>query len=1294
MEAALTTAALSVSLKLAAPPALKKLLANASTYLGVDMARELHELETAIFPHFALMIEAANKGNHRPKLDKWLQELKQSLYMAEDLLDGHEYNLLKRQAKGKGSLSASASDISNTLMKPLRVASSRLSNLNSENRRLIDQLNKLKATLAKAKDFRELLSLPAGCNAECPTIPSAAVPEATSLAPLKVIGRDKDRDYIIDRLTKTTGTSESSTTLYSGLAIVGVGGMGKSTLAQLVYNDKRVKEYFDVTMWVSISRKLDVRRHTREIIESASQRECPLIDNLDILQHKLTDILQESGKFLLVLDDVWFEPESESEWDQLLAPLISQQMGSKVLVTSRRDRFPSTLYCEVCPLENMEDAEFLALFKHHAFSGPEIRNPQLRKRLRNFAEKIAKRLGQSPLVAKVVGSQLKGKTDITAWKDALTIHIDKLSEPMRALLWSYEKLDPILQRCFLYCSLFPKGHKFVINELVHLWMAERLVDSCNKNKRVEDIGRDWFKEMISLSFFQLVDEKYTGTHYVMHDLLHDLAESLSKEDYFRLEDDRVTEITPTVRHLSVRVDSMKQHMQSICKLHHLRTIICIDPVMDDVRDLFSQIVQNFKKLRVLCLSSYSSCKLPESVGELKHLRYLNMVSTLISKLPRSLCTLYHLQLLLLNDKVERLPEKLSNLRKLRHLEQRGERCHNRIYMCKEAPRQIPHIGRLTSLQQLETFVVQQKKGYELLQLRDMNEIRGSLSVTNLENVTGKDQALESKLHQKSHLSSLQLVWSYNNNTNAEDSLHLEVLEGLMPPPQLENLTINGFTSSTYPGWLLDGSYFENLESLVFENCSAVQNLPSSTELFGNCSLLQLKNMPNLKAIPSLPLGLEVLRIINCPLLLYISSDELEHHDQSEKIIRTDHLASQLSLLWELDPRSNVRSVLFLEHSFMKQLSIFMHADMSHVQNLESALERETDEVLIKEDIIKAWIHCHEHKMRLMYGRSIGLPLVPPSGLHKLSLSGCSITDGALAVCLDGLSSLERLTLTGIMTLTTLPSEEILRRLTKLHFLHIGYCWCLGSLGGLRAVSSVSAVELFCCPSLELAHGAQCLPLSLNSLTIDNCVLAADFLCTDWAQMKHIHIAHCRTTPCLSVGSLPSLKSLSLCCLPDLCTLKGLPSLLQLSNAGLIDVPKLTPECVSQFRVQTSLSVSSPVILNNILSVEGLTVPARLSLVQCKEPFISFEESANFISVMRLDFHSCQTISLPTNLNRFSNLKTLDIFNCPNISSLPDLPSSLQEIRVGGCSEQLKESCRAPDGESWPKIAHIRRRLFD
>nr|UBY07506.1 NBS-LRR disease resistance protein [Dasypyrum villosum] len=1265
----MTEVALAIAgLRLAALPVLKKLHANASTYLGVDMVRELHELETTILPQFELLIEAANKGNHRPKLDKWLQELKEALYLAEDLLNEHEYNLLKLQAKGKYSLSANASSIKRTFIKPLHAASSRLSNLSSENRKLIQQLNELKATLAKAKDFRELLCLPSGYNAESPIISSAAVPETTSLPPLKVIGRDKDRDHIIHLLTKATATTESSTAMYSGLAIVGAGGMGKSTLAQLVYNHKRVKEYFDVTMWVSISRKLDVRHHTREIIESASQGECPRIDNLDTLQRKLTDVLQESGKFLLVLDDVWFEPDSESEWDQLLAPLISQQMGSKVLVTSRRDTFPAALCCEVYPLKNMEDAQFLALFKHHAFSGPQIRNPLLCERLEHFAEKIAKRLGQSPLAAKVVGSQLKGKTDITVWKHALTINIDNLSQPMRALLWSYENLDPRLQRCFLYCSLFPKGHIYVIDELVYLWMAEGLVDSCNRNKSVQDIGKDCFKEMISVSFFQPDYNEFPDilpTHYVMHDLLHDLAESLSKEDYFRLEDDKVTEIPSTVRHLSVCVDSMKQHKQSICKLHHLRTIICIDPVMDDVSDLFNQILRNLKKLRVLCLKSYSSNKLPESIGELKHLRYLDIISTLISELPKSLCTLYHLQLLLFSAKVERFPKKLCNLRKLTHLKRVGERMGK---VSSARLPQIPNIGKLTSLQQFEEFSVQKKKGYELQQLMDMNEISDSLHVTNLENVTGKDQALESKLHRKRHLRILRLAWNWMNNTIAEESSHLEILEGLMPPPQLGDLKIEGYKSSEYPGWLLDNSYFENLESLSFEHCSALQSLPSNIELFGNCSSLVLGDVPNLKTLPCLPPGLQMLRVDRCPLLIFISNDEMEQDDLRENFMKMDHLASQLCLIWEADSGSDIRRIISWEHSFLEQQMTLMHADVSHVQNLGSALRREKYEVLVKEDIIKAWICCHQQRMRLIYGRRNGMPLVPPSGLCQLILSSCSVTDGALAACLDGLASLRSLDLKDIMTLTTLPSEEVIR--------------------GLRAATSLSIVTLISCPSLELARGAECLPLSLERLTLESCVLADDFLCTDWPHMYDFDIRCCRSTACLSVDSLPSVKSFALNKLPDLCTLEGLSSL-QLRSVHLIDVPKLTTECISQLRVQQYLTVSSPVLIDNVLSAEGFEVPEVITLKGCKEPVVSFEESANFTSVKVLEFSGCQMISLPTNLKCFSSLKSLFICECPNISSLPDLPSSLRKIYMEGCSELLKESCQAPDGENWAKIAHIR-----
>nr|UBY07319.1 NBS-LRR disease resistance protein [Dasypyrum villosum] len=1114
-----------VGLQLAASPILKKLLADASTYLGVDMASELHELETTIMPQFELMIEAANMGNHRVKLDKWVQELKEAFYKAEDLLDMHEYDLLERKVKsGRDSSPPHASSIS-TILKPLRAASSRLSNLLPKNKKLLHQLNELKAILVKGRELRELLCVPAGNSTE-----SLIVPQVTSLPPLKVIGRDKDRDDIINLLTEPVAV-EANSAVYAGLAIVGAGGMGKSTLAQHVYNDKRVQEHFDVRMWVCISRKLDIHRHTREIIESATKRECPHLENLDTLQCQLKDILQKSDKFLLVLDDVWFDDSSsQMEWDQLLAPLVSQHKGSKILVTSRRDTFPSALCCEkVLRLESMEDAQFLALFKYYAFTGAQIRDPPLLARLEEIAEEIVKRLGQSPLAAKVVGSQLKRKMNVPAWKDALTLKIDYLSEPRTALLWSYQKLDPRLQRCFVYCSLFPKGHRYNIDELVHLLIAEGLVDPCNQNRRMVDVGKHYLNEMVSGSFLQPFSARFMKTCYIMHDLVHDLAESLSKEDCFRLEDDKVTEIPRTVRHLSVRVKSMKQHQRSICKLHHLRTVICIDPLTDDVSDVFDQVLQNLKKLRVLYLCFYNSDKLPESVGELKHLRYLNLIKTSIAELPGSLCVLYHLQLLLLNHKVKSLPRKLCKLSKLRHLE--GYRDMGYIMREVTLP-QIPYIGKLTLLQHVNEFCVEKQKGCELRQLRDMNELGGSLRVRNLENVTGKDEALESKLYQKSHLGSLALVWSCNDCMDADDILQLEILECLMPPPQLKGLEFNGYKSEMYPSWLLEGSNFENLESFKLVDCSALEGLPLNTELFRHCSELNLNNVWQLKTLSYLPAALTHLSISSCPLLIFVTSDELEHHDQRENIIRTDYLTSQLASIWEVDSGSTIKGLLSSEHSSLQQMMTLMDADMSHLKTIASAVERDNGEVILKDDIIKAWICCHEQRMRFIYGRSIGLPLVPSSGLCRLHLSSCSITDGALAVCLDGLTSLRRLSLVEIMTLTTLPSQEVLQNLAKLEHLFIKCCWCL-------------------------------LPLSLEDLCIHQCMVADNFFRSDLPHLKSLSMFDCRSSTSLSIGHLTSLAS---------------------------------------------------------LSVGG-------------------------------------------NLKCFSSLTKLEVFDCPNISSLSDLPSSLQHIRV-------------------------------
>uniref|UniRef100_A0A0E0DQK4 NB-ARC domain-containing protein n=1 Tax=Oryza meridionalis TaxID=40149 RepID=A0A0E0DQK4_9ORYZ len=1151
------------------------------------MASELRELETSIMPQLELLIEAAEKGNHRAKLDKWIQELKEALYNAEDLLDEHEYNILKHKAKNRGEDPdpEHASSIGSILKKPMRAASSSLSNLRPKNIKLVRQLKELKAILAKAREFREMIGLPAGTSAEggCTGhTETVVVTPATSTPPPKVFGRDADRDRIVDLLTQHKTCAEASRFV---VAIVGPGGMGKSTLAQYVYNDKRIQEHFDVTMWVCISRKLDVDRHTREIIESAAKGECPRVDNLDVLQYKLTEILQKN--------DIWFNKSQDAqEWDLLLAPILSSHKGAtKVLVTSRSKTLPHALFSEdVIDLENMKDTEFQALFKHHAFSGATTQDLKLRGRLEELAEKIAERLGRSPLAAKVVGSHLRRTMNIEDWKGALTIKIGNLGEPRRALLWSYQKLDPRLQRCFLYCSLFPKGYKYIIDELVHLWVAEGFIDGCDMNKTMENTGMDYFKEMVSWSFFQPFSETYASTRYVMHDHLHDLAESLSREDCFRLEDDKLKEIPCTVRHLSVRVESIIHHKLSVCKLQHLCTLICIDPLVDVGSNLFEQVVLNLKKLRVLYLSFYNTRKFPESIGQLKHLRYLNIMKTLLSELPKSLCDLYHLELLYLCP-YSRLPDKLCNLCKLRHL--------GMIFAGLELSR-IPDIGQLTLLQHIENFHVLKQKGHELRQLRNMNEI--------------------------------------------ENSLHIEILEGLVPPPQLEQFSISGYKSTTYPSWLLEDSQLENLESFALYNCSALERLPSNTKLFRRCRELSLKNLPNMKELSYLPADLTTLSIRRCPLLLFVTNDELEYHDHSEHITRTEKLVAQFALVGVMGPFSDALSS---DHSSMKQLAALMDSDISkNLQTIESALERK-DEVVMTKDVIKAWMCCHDKRMRLISARRIGLPLVPPSGLGELSLKSCTITDAALSVCLGGLASLRILSLSKIMTLTALPSEEVLKNLTKLYCLNIKACLFLGSLGGLSSVS-------------------------------------------------------------LFVGDLSSLKEFTLYHLPDLYVLEGLSSL-QLHSVQLIDIPKLTAECVSQFRVQDSLRVSSSAVLNNMISAEGFTVPASLTLESCKEPSVSFEETRNSSSVNHLTLRDCQMSSLQGNLKCLSRLEELDIFyypnisslpdlpsslqrisivECPNISSLPDLPSSLQRIYIWGCP-LLKESCRAPDGESCPKIAHIR-----
>ncbi|XP_073000185.1 disease resistance protein RGA2-like [Typha latifolia] len=1071
---------------------ISSLLKEGFSYLGVNVSTKLQDLETTIIPKFQLIIEAVERSNeHKSKLEQWLRKLKDAFYEAEDAVDLYRYQLLKDEVSYLNT-HPTLKRFKKVARKVINAKLCVLSPLKIELRR---RLNKLDKIASEAEKFFELLKVQIGGVTAAPDLGIGGQPNVTTSLPLsKVFGRDKERDEIIDKYLLDQSEASEVGKCYSVISIVGIGGADKTTLAQFIYNDQRVVDHFDIKMWVCVSRKLDVFKQSREMVESATKKECPYLENLDALHSKLIDLIQ-SKKVLLVLDDVWCDKTiNETEWENFLSPLVAAaKKGSKILVTTRTENLPMALHPKYSmPLRDLEEDAIISLFMLHAFRDAKLSDLHQQKELEDIGKQIVQKLHRCPLAVKAVGGQLSKRLEANFWR--ATLNQDNLCDTKQALLWSYQRLRAPLQRCFSYFSLFPKGTNYEAKKIVRMWIAEGFINSSNNSMRLEDIGKSYFDELVSGSFLQLDEED--DTNYYMHDLFHDLAENISKEDYLRIEDDQVREIPPTIRYLYISDGSLWENNRSFIKLENLRTlIIADDSISSSVIDKLLVATKKCQKLRVLDLPWTSIETLPKYIGDLKHLRYLDLEMTGVGELPVVLGKLYYLQVLITPYfGATTLPRSLRNLISLRHY--KGD---------DKALTSLPDIGRLTSLQKLAKFYVKKEKGYDIGQLRNMNELRGSLTISYVENIEGKDKAVEANLKDKKHLRSLKLKWKNDDERNLDrKDLDREVLEGLRPHPNLTSLSIHGYTSPQYPDWLLRQGCLQNLRSLEFKNCTSLDVLPPMGDLFPHFESLRILDLPNFRKFSSLPSCLKDFEISSCGSLVFVSKEEVEER---------------------------------------------------------------------REDI---------------FGGKEKIELILPSSLQGLIIDYCDITDGALSQSLERLTSLKSLELSDINTITTLPSEEILRHLISLTCLEISFCSQLKSVDGLHALPSLERLRFHSCPCLELemvmptgeGGGSGIPPPSLQKLDITGC-----------RSMKSFAVGG---------GDLPNLTSLTFCDCPSLASLS---------------------------------------------------------------------------------------------LSRLTPLEQLTIGDCPGILALSDyLPESLWSISIWGCPV-LQERCGNPNGEDWPKIAHIRYKLI-
>ncbi|PSR88102.1 Late blight resistance protein like [Actinidia chinensis var. chinensis] len=481
-----------------------------------------------------------------------------------------------------------------------------------------------------------------------------------------VVGFDKEAEMLVGLLNG--GRKELEV-----VSVIGMGGLGKTTLARKVFTDPAIEYEFYIRAWIYVSQVYNRKDVFLDILSSLDKLTDEMYRWSD---ERLAEVLRghlQSGRYLVVIDDVW----TKDAWDDLKMAFPKNNDRSKILLTSRNREVANHANPDRLPhnLRFLTDDESWELLEKKVF-----RKENCPSELVDLGKKIAKECGGLPLAIVVIAGLLMKRDKTCEWWEKVADSVSSYvardpKQCMDILALSYIHLPYHLKACFLYFGVFPEDYEIPVWKLIQLWVAEGFIQQVGEIS-LEDTAEEQLEDLVDRNLVLVEKRRSNGGIKTcrVHDMLHDLCLKEAEEENFLQEIkglDQVhrSSVNPDkYRRLCIQSRVLDYISSKPCG-PHVRSFLCFVGEQRELgREHTSFIYDAFKLLRVLDMKPILLSIFPVKIKELFHLRYVALYGS-FEILPASISELCNLQTIIIetSSRTLKVEADIWKMLQLRHL---------------------------------------------------------------------------------------------------------------------------------------------------------------------------------------------------------------------------------------------------------------------------------------------------------------------------------------------------------------------------------------------------------------------------------------------------------------------------------------------------------------------------------------------------------------------------------------------------------------------------------------------------